>query len=278
MSVWFITGASRGLGAAITRAALDAGHQVAATGRDLEKVRRAFPDAGDALLPVELDVTDRQQIAAAVAAAIDRFGGIDVLVNNAGRGHQGALEELTDQEIQALYAVNVFGLVAVTRAVLPVLRGKGAGTIVNLSSYGGFQGVPGFGAYTSSKFAVEGFTEALRAEVAELGITAGVVEPGDFRTDFLDGTSLTASAPLAAYDGTVVAQMRGLSEAVNHQQPGDPAKAAQIIVGAVDSGAFPERLFVGAEAIDIVTAKLDRVRDEVERQKTVASSTALTEN
>ncbi|MBT2501701.1 SDR family NAD(P)-dependent oxidoreductase [Curtobacterium sp. ISL-83] len=262
----------------MTRAALDAGHQVAATARDLDKVRQAFPDAGDALLAVELDVTNGEQIAAAVSATVERFGGIDVLVNNAGRGHQGALEELTDEEIQAIYAVNVFGLVAVTRAVLPVLRAKGAGTIVNVSSYGGFQGVPGFGAYTSSKFAVEGFTEALRGEVAELGIAAGVVEPGDFRTDFLDGTSLTASAPLAAYDATVVAQMRGLSGAANHQQPGDPAKAARIVVEAVESGAFPERLFVGIEAIDTVSAKLDRVRGEVERQRTVASSTAIAEH
>ncbi|WP_336697733.1 SDR family NAD(P)-dependent oxidoreductase [Curtobacterium sp. USHLN213] len=277
MSIWFITGASRGLGAHLTAAALRRGHQVVATARDTANIRSAFPDADDALLPLRLDVTNRAEVTAAVNAAVAQFGQIDVLVNNAGRGHQGALEELTDDEIHALYDVNVFGVVAVTRAVLPVMRSARAGTIVNLSSYGGFQGVPGWGLYTSSKFAVEGFTEALRGEVSDLGITAGVVEPGDFRTDFLDGRSLTASAPMSAYNDTVVGQMRQLPTSANHQQPGDPAKAADRIIDAVDSGTFPERLFVGSDVLDVVTSKIDRVRTEVERQRGDAASTRFSE-
>ncbi|HEX6448458.1 MAG TPA: oxidoreductase [Trebonia sp.] len=273
MSIWFITGASRGFGAEITRAALARGHQVVATARDAEQARAAFPDAGDALLPVTLDVTDPAQIDAAVRAATERFGRIDVLINNAGRGLLGAVEEATDTEVRSVYEVNVFSLLAVTRAVLPVMRAARHGTIVNLSSVGGFRGSAGWGVYASTKFAVEGFTEALRDEVAPLGIIAGVVEPGYFRTDFLDSSSLHVTAPIEDYATGPAGATRGRASGLNHAQPGDPVKGAQAIVDAVDSGEFPVRLFLGSDTIAAVSGKISAVGAEVERQREAAAST-----
>ncbi len=275
MSIWFITGASRGFGAEITKAALARGHRVVAAARNAQQLRDAFPEAGDALLPVQLDVTDAAQLEAAVAAAVERFGGIDVLVNNAGRGLLGAVEEGTDAQLRALYEVNVFGTLAVTRAVLPIMRAARAGTIVNLSSIGGFVSASGWGLYASTKFAVEGFTEALREELAPLGITAGVVEPGYFRTDFLDGSSLHVSAPIADYDATPAGAMRTIAADVNHQQPGDPVAGAAVIVETIDGGRFPVRLFLGSDTIGGVTDKIDQVRAELGRQHDVAISTDL---
>jgi NAD(P)-dependent dehydrogenase (short-subunit alcohol dehydrogenase family) len=273
MSIWFITGASRGLGAEITRAALARGHQVVATARDAGQVRAAFPDAGDALLPVALDVTDPTQVDAAVRAATGRFGRIDVLINNAGRGLLGAVEEATGTEVRSVYEVNVFALLSVTRAVLPVMRSQRSGTIVNLSSIGGFRGSAGWGIYSSTKFAVEGITEALRDEVAPLGITVGVVEPGYFRTDFLDSSSLHATTPIEDYAGGPVGVTRDRADGLNHQQPGDPVKGAQAIVEAVDSGEFPVRLFLGSDTIAGVSAKIASVSAEIERQRPAAVST-----
>jgi NAD(P)-dependent dehydrogenase (short-subunit alcohol dehydrogenase family) len=273
MSIWFITGAARGFGAEITRAALARGHQVVATARDAGQVRAAFPDAGDALLPVALDVTDPAQVDAAVRAATRRFGRIDVLINNAGRGLLSAVEEAADTEVRSVYEVNVFALLSVTRAVLPVMRAQRGGTIVNLSSIGGFRGSAGWGIYSSTKFAVEGITEALRDEVAPLGIAAGVVEPGYFRTDFLDSSSLHVTAPIEDYADGPAGATRGRASGLNHQQPGDPVKGARAIVEAVDSGEFPVRLFLGSDTIAGVTAKIASVGAEIERQRPAAVST-----
>lgn len=273
MSTWFITGAARGLGAEITKTALARGHRVAAAARNARQVRDTFPDAGEALLPVELDVTSPDQVIAAVAAAVEHFGGIDVLVNNAGRGLLSAVEEGIDHEVRSLYDVNVFGLLDVTRAVLPIMRAARTGTIVNLSSIGGFVSSPGWGLYCSTKFAVEGITEALREEVAPLGITAGLVEPGYFRTDFLDATSLHVASTIADYDDTAAGHMRLIAAEVNHQQPGDPAKAGPVIVDAVDGGAFPLRLFLGSDTIAGITTKVGEVSAELSRQGAVAVST-----
>ena len=273
MSIYFVTGASRGLGTEIVRAALARGHRVAATARYPEDVRAAFPDAGETLLPVRLDVTDPGQIDTAVRATVDAFGGIDVLVNNAGRGLLGAVEEATDTEARTLYDVNVFGLLAVTRAVLPLMRAAGHGTIANLSSVGGFVSVPGFGVYASTKFAVEGITEALRDELAPLGITAGVIEPGYFRTDFLDDRSLHVSAETPAYAGTPAAQTRKLAATVNHSQPGDPVKGATLIVRTIDEGLLPPRLFLGSDTVAMVTEKLTAVTAELNRQRPDAMAT-----
>jgi NAD(P)-dependent dehydrogenase (short-subunit alcohol dehydrogenase family) len=190
--VWMITGAARGIGARIAEAALAHGDAVVATSRDAASVQKRFP-AGDALLALPLDVTDEAQAAAAVQAALARFGRIDVLVNNAGYGLLGAVEEATADEVRRLYDTNVFGLLNVTRAVLPSMRARRSGRVINISSLGGYQSGPGFGVYCSTKFAVEGLSEALHGELAPLGIHVTVVEPGYFRTDFLDGNSLAVS-------------------------------------------------------------------------------------
>ncbi|MCS5732294.1 SDR family NAD(P)-dependent oxidoreductase [Herbiconiux daphne] len=275
MSTWFITGASRGFGAELTRAALDRGHQVIATARNAQQVRDRFPDAGENLLPVSLDVTDADQIDAAVAAAVAAFGTIDVLINNAGRGLLGAVEEATDADIRSIYEVNVFAPLAIARAVLPVMREKARGTVVNISSVGGFASAVGFGVYCSTKFALEGYTEALRDELAPLGITAGIVEPGYFRTDFLDGSSLAVSAGISDYESGPVGDVRTMAAGANHNQPGDPVKGAEAIVDAVDRGGFPARLFLGSDTLAAVGAKADEVRAELDRQRVSAAATDL---
>lgn len=200
--VWFITGASRGLGALIAEAALADGNAVVAAGRNTAAIIERLGQA-PGLLPVALDVTRPEQAQAAVAAALDAFGRIDVLVNNAGFGLLGAVEESSDADVRRMYDTNVFGLLNVTRAVLPAMRARRAGHVINISSIGGFRSGAGFGAYCSTKFAVEGLTEALRDELAPLGIHATVVEPGYFRTDFLDASSLVvAPGEIADYAAT----------------------------------------------------------------------------
>lgn len=275
MSIFFITGASRGFGAELTRAALERGHKVVATARNAQQIRDRFPDAGEDLLPIALDVTAPDQIDAAVAATVRTFGGIDVLINNAGKGLLGAVEEATDAEIRSIYEVNVFAPLAITRAVLPVMREQANGTVVNISSVGGFASAVGFGVYCSTKFAIEGYTEALRDELAPFGVTAGIVEPGYFRTDFLDGTSLSVSDEITAYADGPVAAVRTIAAGANHNQPGDPVKGAEAIVDAVDRGGFPARLFLGSDTLAAVGTKVDAVRAELDRQQASASATDL---
>ncbi|MFJ4848141.1 oxidoreductase [Streptomyces sp. NPDC088733] len=273
MSSWFITGASRGLGAEIARAALESGHVVAATARDPRAVEALFPDAGDALLPLPLDVTDEQQARAAVEAAAKRFGGIDVLVNNAGRGVLGAVEEVSDAAAKAVYETNVFGTLNVLRAALPGMRARRSGRILNISSVGGFDSTPGWGVYASTKFAVEGLSEALAAEVGPLGIQVTIVEPGRFRTDFLDSSSLHTEATLIEDYAATAGGTRDTAPEHNHNQPGDPAKAARAIVGVAGSDKAPLRLQLGADSVERIEAKLHSVADELERWRSVAVST-----
>ncbi len=278
MSVWFVTGAARGLGAEIVRAALASGHSVVAAARRPEQVRAAFPDAGERLLPVALDVTDTAQVTTAVEAAVAAFGRIDVLVNNAGRGLLGAVEEASDADVRAVYDTNVFGLLTVTRAVAPVLRAQRSGHLVNLSSVGGFVGTPGWGVYASTKFAVEGLSEALARELAPLGIAVTLVEPGYFRTDFLDASSLhTAATTIDDYAAGPAGQMRQLAAQVNHGQPGDPVRGGAAIVAAIDSGRAPLRLQLGSDCIASVEAKLESVRAELDAWRDVAVSTDFAE-
>jgi NAD(P)-dependent dehydrogenase (short-subunit alcohol dehydrogenase family) len=226
MSVWLITGASRGFGLELTRQALDRGDQVAATAGDPNAITRALPDAGSALLPLPLDVTNASQAATTVSTTLSRFGRIDSLINNAGRGLLGAVEEVSDAEARAVFEVNVFGLLTVTRAVLPVMRGQGAGKIINISSSGGFIGRAGWGIYSATKFAVEGLTESMRHELAPLGIQVTAIEPGGFRTNFLDDSSLlTAETITEDYAGTAGAMARLAEESGRvagggAQQPG----------------------------------------------------------
>lgn len=273
MSVWFITGASRGFGLQIARDLLQRGHQVVATARSAAAVTDALGENPD-LLAVALDVTDEAQAREAVQAAVQRFGRIDVLINNAGRGLLGAVEEATDAEVRAVYETNVFGLLTVTRAVTPVLRAQRSGTIVNISSVGGFVSSPGWGVYASTKFAVEALSEALHAELQPLGIHAMVVEPGYFRTDFLDSSSLQVQQnTIDDYTTGPAGQMRVTADQRNHDQPGDPVKAAAAIIDVVESERPPVRLLLGNDTIAAVEAKLDHVRSELAQWRSVSAST-----
>ncbi|MGW2686512.1 oxidoreductase [Streptomyces sp. NPDC001414] len=273
MSVWFITGSSRGLGLEIARAALAAGHQVVATARNAETVRHRFPDADGGLLTVALDVTDQRSVRTAVDAAVERFGRIDVLVNNAGSGLLAAVEESDDAAVRALYETNVFGPLAVQRAVLPVLRRQRAGHVINISSIVGFATAPGWGVYASTKFAVEGFTETLHTELAPLGIHVTLVEPGFFRTDFLDPASLhTGPYTIEDYASTAGA-MRAAAVSLNHAQPGDPAKAARAVVEMAAAPEPPLRLPLGADTLQAFEAKLEAFRKEMDAWRHVALAT-----
>ncbi|MDX4956554.1 oxidoreductase [Delftia acidovorans] len=254
MKTWFITGASRGFGALIAKLALANGDNVVATARNPQAVTERVGSHAN-LLPVALDVTDETQARAAAKAAIERFGKIDVLLNNAGYGMLGAVEEASGDEVEKLYRTNVFGLLAVTRAVLPYMRGQRSGRILNISSIGGYRAGAGFGVYCSTKFAVEGLSEALHAELAPLGIHVTVVEPGYFRTDFLDSTSLTVSpASISDYNSTVGA-VRDIALSLNHAQPGDPQRLAQVLVNFADAPNPPVRLPLGSDTVAAIEAK-----------------------
>jgi NAD(P)-dependent dehydrogenase (short-subunit alcohol dehydrogenase family) len=256
--VWFITGASRGFGLEIARAALDAGGSVIAAARNVQSVERAL-GKHEKLLAVELDVTNERQAQAAAAAALARFGRIDVLLNNAGRGLVGAVEEASAEEVRSVFEVNVEGLLTVTRAVLPSMRARRSGRILNMSSVGGFSAGPGWGVYSGTKFAVEGLSEAMYAELAPVGIQVTILEPGPFRTDFLDASSLVHVARrIDDYDGTAGAA-RAWAASTNQAQPGDPAKAAAAILKIASVANPPLRLQLGVSCIARVEAKLNRV-------------------
>ncbi|OII59000.1 short-chain dehydrogenase/reductase, partial [Pseudomonas putida] len=233
MRTWLITGASRGFGTLIAQQALAAGDAVIATARNPEDIEARLGRHPN-LLAVRLDVTREEDAHAAVAAGIKHFGQIDVLVNNAGYGVLGAVEETSASETERLFATNVFGLLNVTRAVLPHMRRQRSGHVINISSLGGYQAYTGWGVYGSTKFAVEGISEAMHQELAPLGIKVTVVEPGFFRTDFLDDQSLVKTAlELPDYAATV-GVMRHHAEAANHAQPGNPAKLAEALLALVN--------------------------------------------
>lgn len=273
MRVWFITGASRGFGSLIAAEALAAGDAVVATARNPKAVTERIGNHPN-LLPVALDVTDEAQAQAAAAAAVERFGRIDVLVNNAGYGLLGAVEESSGPEVEKIFATNVFGLLAVTRAVLPHMRRQRSGHVINISSIGGYGAFVGWGVYGSTKFAVEGITEALAAELAPLGVKATVVEPGFFRTDFLDGQSLAVSAEIADYAETVGAMRRFAADA-NHAQPGDPTKFAKAMLTLAGAENPPVRLAVGSDTVAHIERKNATVARELDAWRELSLSTDL---
>lgn len=270
--VWMITGASRGIGARIAEAALAQGDAVVATSRDAASVEKRL-GPHDALLPLALDVTDETQARHAVGAALDRFGRIDVLVNNAGYGLLGAVEEATAEEVLRLYDTNVFGLLHVTRAVLPAMRARRAGHVINISSLGGVQSAAGFGLYCSTKFAVEGITEALHAELAPLGIHATVVEPGYFRTEFLDSASLAVSPRVLDDYAESAGAVREAARRINLNQPGDPVRLAQAVMQLVASPTPPLRLPLGTDTLQAIADKHAFVANETAQWRAVAAST-----
>lgn len=273
MRVWFITGASRGFGALMTKEALAAGDAVVATARNPETVTDAIGSHPN-LLPVALDVTNEAQAQEAAAAAVKKFGRIDILVNNVGFGLLGAVEEAATDEIEKMYATNVFGLLKVTRAVLPYMRKQRSGHVLNFSSIGGYVGHAGWGVYCSTKFAVEGISESMAPEVAPLGIKVTVVEPGFFRTDFLAGNSLVVSPPtIPDYVDTPAGGMREMAKQANHAQPGDPAKLAAGIIAMVNSSNPPLRMPFGSDTVAAIEAKNARVAEELATWRDLAMST-----
>jgi NAD(P)-dependent dehydrogenase (short-subunit alcohol dehydrogenase family) len=275
MKTWFITGASRGFGALIAKVALARGDNVIATARQPQTVVAALGES-PRLLALPLDVTDDSAAAAAVAQGVARFGRIDVLVNNAGYGLLGAVEEASADDVRRIYETNVFGLLHVTRAVLPVMRRQGSGHVINMSSVGGYQAYHGWGVYGSTKFAVEGITEALAQELQPLGIHATVVEPGFFRTDFLDASSLSTSVAIPDYADTV-GEMRRFAADANHQQPGDPVKLADAMLLLADAANPPLRLALGSDTVARVRAKNAAVERELDRWMAVSLSTDRTD-
>ncbi|WP_313117282.1 oxidoreductase [Ectopseudomonas guguanensis] len=272
MRTWFITGASRGFGTLIAEHALRAGDAVIATARKPEDVVARLGNHPN-LLAVRLDVTSEAEAHQAVAEGVRHFGRIDVVVNNAGFGVLGAVEETSATETERLFATNVFGVLNVIRAVLPHMRRQRSGHIINISSIGGYQAYMGWGVYGSTKFAVEGITEALQQEVAPLGIHATVVEPGFFRTDFLDEQSLVKTAlQLPDYDETVGA-MRRFAKDANHAQPGNPVKLAEAILALVNAPKPPQRLPLGSDTVARIEEKNHFVASELAEWKELALST-----
>lgn len=272
MRTWFITGASRGFGTLIAERALRAGDAVIATARNPQDITDRLGEQPN-LLAVRLDVTREDEAHQAVAEGIKRFGRIDVLINNAGFGVLGAVEETSARETERLFATNVFGLLNVTRAVLPHMRAQRSGRVINISSIGGYQAYMGWGVYGATKFAVEGITEALHQELAPLGIQATVVEPGFFRTDFLDEQSLIKTKlELPDYDETV-GKMRVFAEAANHAQPGDPLKFAEAMLALVNAPNPPLRLALGSDTVARIEAKNRLVAQELADWNELAFST-----
>lgn len=268
---WFITGASRGIGAEIAKAVLAAGDQLIATARNHTSLHQF--ESNPNVLALSLDITDEAQVQAAVAAGLEKFGQIDVLVNNAGFGLLGGIEEASATEVEQVYRTNVFGLLNVTRAVLPSMRQRRRGHIINLSSIGGYRSTPGWGIYSSTKFAVEGITEALHDELAPLGIHATVVEPGYFRTDFLDGSSLQKTAIQIPDYAETVGKIRNRASELSYQQPGDPTKLAQAILELVNADTPPLRLPLGTDTLKVIAQKNAYVEQETAQWRTLAEST-----
>ncbi|MFN3836388.1 MAG: oxidoreductase [Brevundimonas sp.] len=270
---WLVTGAARGLGAGIARAALDAGDRVVVAGRNRDALVMAFGADSDTVLSLALDVTDAAAIAAGVEAAVARFGRIDVLVNNAGYGHLGIFEEIAAQDARTQFDTNVFGLFDMTRAVLPVMRAQRAGRVFNISSIGGLMGGESGSIYCASKFAVEGFTESVAAEVRPFGIHMTIVEPGFFRTDFLDASSIRyGDNPIADY-AEASAAIRAFYDARSHNQAGDPIKLGQALVTLANADNPPVRWSAGTDAVGVVEMKATGLKAELDAWRDLSIST-----
>ena len=274
-SVWFITGASKGLGLSLVKQLLLHGYKVAATSRSKADLEKAV-GVNENFLPLAMDINHEQNVAAAILETIRHFGSINVVVNNAGYGLVGALEELSDKEARANFDVNVFGSLNVIRHVLPYLRQQQSGHIFNIASIGGYTGqFPGFGIYCATKFAVTGLSESLAAEVAPFGIKVTVVSPGYFRTQFLDSSSLNVPAhPMADYEN-VRQQQEAHQHAINGNQMGDPDKAAAVMIQVAEQSEPVLQLFLGQDAYDLAHAKIASVEKDMESVRALATATSF---
>ena len=262
-AVWFITGCSTGFGRELARRVLERGHRVVVTARNPDALAGLIAGHEDRALVHRLDVTDRAQVAAAVAAAEQRFGGIDVLVNNAGIGYFASVEESEEAAIRRMFEVNVFGLAWMTQAVLPIMRRQRSGRIINIASIAGIVGNPGIGFYNASKFAVVGLSESLAKEVGPLGIRVTIVEPSGFRTDWAGRSADETAVHIADYENTAARNIRTIRDA-SGRQPGDPLRAADAIIHVAELADPPLNLLLGAGALRGARKKLEQFGAEVE--------------
>lgn len=272
-NVWYVTGASKGLGLSLVKRLLEGGYKVAATSRSLADLEKAVGTHTN-FLPLAVDILNEQSVADSISSTINRFGSLDVVVNNAGYGLVGALEELSDAESRQNFDVNVFGSLNVIRHALPQMRKQQSGHIFNIASIGGFTGnFPGFGIYCATKFAVHGFTESLSAEVAPFGIKATVVSPGYFRTNFLEGSSLaTPKNEIADYKSVREVQTVHEND-INNNQPGNPDKAADVMIEVAAMPQPPVQLFLGPDAYNLAEVKIKDVQKDLEAVRAIATAT-----
>lgn len=275
--VWFITGCSTGFGRELARLVLARGWRAVVTARNPEQVADLVKGYEDNAIALKLDVTDESQVAAAAKAAQDRFGQIDVLVNNAGYGYLAAIEEGEDSEVRAMFEANFFGLVAMTRAVLPGMRARHSGAIVNISSIGGIASFPATGYYHATKYAVEGLSDSLSQEVGPLGIKVIIVEPGPFRTNWAGPSIKQSATRLADYEATAGVR-RSQTEARSGKQPGDPVRAAEAIIAAVQSTSPPLHLVLGKPALDIARNKLVALKKDFDTWESTTLGADFPEN
>jgi NAD(P)-dependent dehydrogenase (short-subunit alcohol dehydrogenase family) len=271
---WFVTGASKGLGLLLVQQLLQQGYNVAATSRNADDLRGAVNATPENFLPLRVNLADEASVGEAIKATVAAFGRIDVVVNNAGYGQIGSLEELSDAEARQNFDVNVFGLLNVLRQATPQLRAQQSGVVFNISSVGGFTGnFPGWGIYCATKFAVAGLTESYAAEVARFGIKATVVYPGYFRTEFLSAGSVsTPQHPIDAYQEVRESQLAHQQQ-INGQQPGDPAKAVALLIEVSEAEHHPLTLFLGADAYQMAEQKMAAVRQDMQQWQAQATAT-----
>jgi len=274
--VWLVTGASKGLGLSLVKKLLKEGFRVIATSRNKHALIQELGDVSDLFLPIEVNLSDNEDVKNAIATSMAHFGKLDVIVNNAGFGQIGTLEELTDEEARSSFDINVFGSLNIIRNAMPYLRQHKSGHIFNIASIGGFSGgFAGWGIYCATKFAVAGLTESLAEEVKGFGIKATVVYPGYFRTDFLaKGSVQTPQHTIEAYEAARQSEQAHLNDIDGHQ-PNDPDKAADALIAISKSENPPVHLFLGSDAYDIVYKKIDILTNDVEQWKSYTLSTAL---
>jgi len=274
--VWLVTGASKGLGLTLVKKLLQENYCVVATTRSAKSLIEEIGNASEVFLPIEVNLTDNSEVKAAVEKSMAHFGKIDVVVNNAGYGQIGTLEELSDEEARENFDVNVFGSLNVIRNVMPYLRKQKSGVIFNISSVGGlFGGFSGFGIYCATKFAVAGFTEALAEEVKAFGVSATVVYPGYFRTDFLaNGSVKTPALPIQEYEAARQSEAAHLNS-INGNQPNDPEKAADVLIAISKEDNPPVHLLLGTDAYDMAKNKADLLNKDIEQWKSYTLSTGF---
>ena len=272
--VWFITGSNSGFGFSLTKAVLEKGDKVVATTRHPEQIKDLVEQYPDTAKAVTLDITKADEISSAIDTALATFGRVDVLVNNAGFGTLGAVEEIEDEQVRLQFEVNCFGTLNLTRAMLPHFRQRKSGHILNVSSVGGFTSFPGTGIYSATKFAIEGYSEALAKEIAPLGINLTLVEPGAFRTEFAGDSLATPENQIEDYEETAHKFVK-MQEQSSGEQPGDPDKAAQAMIKVVESDNPPMRLVLGEDALEATRKKMKSFQQELEEWKEVTLSTSF---